>query len=262
MRTIGMLLVVLIAAAAHADDSGVLFDDGFETYTLPSEDADPTNPGDGNEANWRISEQRPDNIAVVYGSSTGGKGDNRQILHVDISEGEPVGFVRTFAAQPVGEPVRLIQSFKIRCNNVESPTDYRFNLSGDGGIATYVRFLPSSRDKRTSSDGFAVIAGSDDPEKPDKLIRKTVMPVIEQGQWYRVTVTVHMAEKTWDVLVENLDNDAEDQRGELSGLPFWQHPVVMHDFTMAAVSSSRPASDFDIDDVLIHVEPDDSASAK
>lgn len=260
MRMICVMLIVLMAAVVHADEGGILIDDGFETYTLPRDDADPTNPGDGNAINWRITEARPDNINVVRGSSTDGKGDNRQLLHIQADEGEAIGLLRNFPVQPVGEPLRLTQSFKIRCNNIELPTDCRFNLYGEGGMPFYIRFLPSSREGRTSSDGISLIAGSDDPDNPDKLVRRSILPVIEQGQWYRVTLVIHMADKTWDIHVENLDSDAEGQRGEATGLQFWQHPVVLHQFMMAGVSSNRPAADFDLDDIVTRVDPDEPAT--
>ncbi len=250
MRALAVILIVVVATSVRGDDGGVLIDDGFETYTLPRDDADPTNPGDGNAINWRISDVAP-------GASTGGKGDNRQLLHIEHSDGEAAGFSRDFPVQPVGEPLRLTQSFKIRCNNVELPTDYRFNLYGEGGMPFYIRFLPSSREGRTSSDGISLIAGSDDPDKPEQLVRRSIVPVIEQGQWYRVTLVIHLGRRTWDIVVDNLDSDAPEQRGEASGLQFWQHPVVLHQFMMARVGSDSPAADFDIDDVTTRVDPDE-----
>jgi hypothetical protein len=235
-----------------------VLDDGFETYTLPADDADPTNSGDGNAMNWRVSEQRPDNVRVVRGMSTHGKGDNRQVLHIQTDDGEAVGLSRNFAAQPIGQPIRLTQSFKIRCNDISLPADCRFNLYGEGGMPFYIRFTPSSRGGRSSSDGISLIAGSDDSERPDQLVRRSIVPDIEQGQWYRVTLVIHMRDRTWDILVENLDSDAQAQRGEALGLQFWQHPVVLHQFMMAGVSSDRPAANFDLDDIITRVEPDDS----
>ncbi len=258
--------ITLGSAAARG---AVFFSENFESYTAvagtagDNDDNDPTNPGDGNPANWSVTENIPNptpppssipdpsRVQVTAGTSTGGSGTNQQVLHVQGADNGFNQIERGFTQQTDSIAV----SFKIRFN-----TSVGFNPTN----AVIVLGLGND----TDSDIVRLEMRPEDNEGPNAGLRLlgigdsvVIISDVFEDDWYQIDLEIDLVGATTTVTATNLDVDLglnPDQANTetlnvLNGDPSGGLDEISF-FTTGGATGAR-LIDSSIDDILIVPEP-------
>lgn len=240
-------LVGLIFVAASQASADVLINEDFESYAIGSI---PTNPGDGNPNNWIVSETTSGLAQVTAGSSPDGEGANARVFAINVpTDTDDVLLVRRFVSQAIGTGNSNVQtSFKIRVDDIVLATDWRFLVSNANGadIAAYVRINPS-----LASGAFSIIGSTDGPGS-GATQRESSGVLIQQGDWYQLTVNMDVSTSQFSLKVENLDDSSPSQTGQTALAYFYQDPAELGRITMNDVTSAGRPINAVIND--IHVD--------
>lgn len=217
---------VLSAAVILPYDSG-----GFESETLG-------NAALNKPAGWEAPTQPNVSgaIAIVAGSSTNGSGVNSKVLEFN---GSASAFWADSAkfAEVIDQTLTI--EFKVKLATGTNLTDFKFQGEGTGGqITSYVR-LQAGALKFSYYDGSF----------------HDVLTGVVKGNWYSVKQTLDLANKKFDITIDNLDSALPAQHVSLTGLNFSTLSAnKMNRWYISRVSGD--SANFQVDDVKIAIIPE------
>ncbi len=205
-------------------------DEDFEGY---APGADPTNPGDGDAADWLVGEAPGTNALRVLDAGP----PHGQVLAVDDAGTAQWSLNRDFAPRRAGSARPLVvQRLALRFRDVAGPSRGGLFLSDNGRHATFVEFdFGGAAPALRARTGAGVT---------------TLVEPVQAGVWYAIEVTADLDAGTWDVLVT--DQEAGQPAGGALGLAFFDR-VTRLDRSLLKSFGSGPASRaaLDVDDVEV-----------
>lgn len=238
-RSVCALLGAGVLAAASTASASVTI-----PYFTDFEDASLGNATLDNPPGWNepIQPNTSGAIAVVTGSSTGGAGANSKVLEFN---GTSTAYWRDSVSFANLENELVQVSFKIKLNTGANGTDMKFapyNIAGSA-YTSYLRLQAGSTLKFSYHDGSSF----------QNLITGVVL-----GDWYQVTETLDLVNKTFALTIDNLDDATPSQHGSWTDLSFFGSSSIIDSLVIDRVSGNPS---FQIDDVGVAVVPEPASLA-
>ena len=248
-NTVKQYVCATLAFGVLATVSSVAFADVTLPYFTGFESDTPGPAALNNPAGWDAPGQPSTDpnyvsgeIGIVSGSSTGGSGANLQVLQYQASFSAPASYWgNTFRFTPVADELLQIE-FKVKLGAGSNNTDFKFLGEGPGGQTSYLRMQAGGSLKFSYYD----------------TVFHDLLTGLIQDNWYHVVQTLDLANKTFDITIDNLDSALPSQHGAWTDLGF--SPLggggasAMGSLNISSVSGV--GADLQVDDIGVGVVPE------